>query len=369
MFQIIRDRREYSELREGIIQKAKLQCQQVNHPADEILIDAFKKANIMSVDGASVRGPFGKTKLRTPGELRFLLEIMLSWSPELSAYIVNNHIIKVLSSFDLPVELQGDIMMAFEYANYVLPQKTGEAARHLATALCVMPSLGRARATLKNLGCPYPTKPLRKSQIETLKRRWPLPEDVISSEASSRLGWNEEMRNAVFEEIEKIGSHAARLLRVQAVRNMKREPLRRWKQAPKPEAVELLQKGMELASASRFEEAVDVLNQAGEVDPLVLPDVLRNKAWILSKQKNYEEGYVLCCEALDIDPEYAEVWYLFGICLAQSKHFYEAFEAYEKAKSLGFESPGLEPNMATCRRAISDGMCLPIYNEGLKWPL
>ena len=188
MFQIFRDRREYRKLRESIIQKAKLQCQQMNLPADELLVDAFKKANILSVDGASVKGPLGKTKLRIPGELRPLLEIMLSWPPELSAYIVNNHIIKVLSSFDLPVELQGDIMMAFECANYVLPQKADAAARHLATALCVMPSLGRARSILKNLGCPYTTKPVTESQVETLKRQGFLPEDVKSaSEGSSVL--------------------------------------------------------------------------------------------------------------------------------------------------------------------------------------
>ncbi|MBE7557263.1 MAG: hypothetical protein HS126_40015 [Anaerolineales bacterium] len=62
-----------------------------------------------------------------------------------------------------------------------------------------------------------------------------------------------------------------------------------------------------------------------------------------------------------MDPEYAEVWYHLGICLAQLKRFTEAPNAFEKAKSLGFNSPGLKPNIKTCRRAIADGWANKIH--------
>jgi tetratricopeptide (TPR) repeat protein len=276
--------------------------------------------------------------------------------PALSAWLILYRIRKALLVLDLSLEIRGDIMMAFECSNFVLPEKTLQAARHLAHALCLMPLLGRARTTLHNLGCPYDMRNMSEEEIDQLVRQGYLPQDVqVSSNGLMRLGWNIEMRQAVAGELQTIHPDLRRLFQLDRLQEKEQQALRRWKTRPKQEAAALLQKGMDAAGQGQFAAAVELLDNAGDADPILLPDVLRNKAWILMKQKQYTECADRCRQALEIDSEYAEVWYQLGICLAQSGRYGEALKAYEKAKSLGFRSSGLEPNMKTCRHAIADG--------------
>jgi tetratricopeptide (TPR) repeat protein len=354
MFQFFRDRSAYSRLRKDLIRRARLSCQQLNLPEDDVLVAAFGKAKTPATGGAFVGGR--RTADRTPVELEPLMEIMFSYPPELSAWLILYRIQKAIFTLGLPIQLQGDIMMAIESANFVLPAKTVEAACVLAHALCMMPSLGRARATLLNLGVPYNDE-VSEDDARLLVRQGYLPSDLkVSTGGPVRLGWNVEMREAVVQELARISPEAPRLLQVSRMQQSEEKALKRWDKMPASDAVELLQKGMDLAGSGRLDEALDVLDRAALADPLVRPDVFRNKAWVFARRKQYDRAVECCRQALQIDPDYAEVWYHLGICLAQLKRFGEGLSAFEKAKSLGFRSGGLELNMNTCRRAISDGL-------------
>jgi tetratricopeptide (TPR) repeat protein len=292
----------YANLRKRLIQKAEIICQQQDQTADDLLVDVFKKANLAALGGAIVGGR--RTNVRTPAALKRFLEIMLSLPPELSAWLVLWRIGRAIFSFGLPIELQGDIMMAFECANYVLPDRTREAARHLAHALCMMPSLGRARALLKNLGCPVMGRGGSQEDLGVLARQGFLPEDVMgSAPGMTQLGWNMEMRTAVVEELERITPEAWRLFQIDRMLRTVRPALRRWKQVPSSQGRDLLARGIELARADQFDSAKKILDRAAKVDPALLPDVLRNKAWILSREGQYLEASDLCQQALEVSSQ------------------------------------------------------------------
>ncbi len=354
MFQFFRDRAAYSRLRKDLIRRAQLSCQQLNLPEDEVLVAAFGKAKTPATGGAIMGGR--RSANRTPVELKPLMEIMFSYPPELSAWLILYRIGKAIFTLGLPMQLQGDIMMAFESANFVFPDKTTESARVLAHALCMMPSMGRARATLLNLGVPWNDE-VTEEGAKVLIRSGNLPHDLkVSTGSPVHLGWNIEMRRAVVQEVRKISPDAPRLLQIAKMQQDEEEALKRWAKMPGSEAIDLLQGGVDLAGSGRLDEALDMLDKAALLDPLVKPDVLRNEAWIFARRKQYDRAVECCRQALQIDPNYAEIWYHLGICLAKMKKFGEALSAFEKAKSLGFKSDGLEPNMKTCRRAISDGL-------------
>ncbi len=355
MLQFFRDRREYAELRQRLIRKALLICQEMDASGDDLLVQAFRKANMTGTGDPMSGGR--RTPMRTPIQLKPLLQTLLAYPPVLSAWLVLYRIGRALAVCSLPIHVQGDVMMAFEVTNYVLPENTEKGADHLAHALCMMPSLWRARGTLWNLGGPFTTKPVTKEEMTVLMKQGHLPPDAkASAEAATVLGWNSEMRDRVADAIVKIDQATARLLRVTRFRAARWPPLQRWPHPLDESANEILNEGIELAGQGDFEKAWDRLTEAGQRESLLLPDVLRNQEWIRCKQKRYHEAATFARQALVIAPEYAEVWYALGIDLARLRCFTEALNAYEKAKSLGFRSGGLESNIAVCRRAIADGL-------------
>ncbi|MBN1568327.1 MAG: tetratricopeptide repeat protein [Acidobacteria bacterium] len=351
MFSFFHDRKEYGRLKDHLIAKANLLCQEMNLPGDRILIQHFKEAHLSVMDGM-ISGT-RRTDIRTPMQLKPLLEAILAYPPALSAWLVLYQVRAAIMASGLSIGIQGDIMMAFEAVNYVIPEMANQGADHLAHALCMMPSLGRARSTFHHLGLPYSDKFVTKSEMEALMRQGFLPQDAkIKSEAATALGWNMGMRKLVADAIERIGSTPSKLLCVDKFRNAKLMPLARWPHPLNETAVELLDKGINLAGQRNFDDAWRCLTEAAELEPLLLPDALRNKDWILSKQKRYEEGVELCRQALKIDPEYAEIWYAMGIDLAKLGRYEEALQAYQKAKALGFRSGGLEHNIDVCKRNL-----------------
>ncbi|HUT35331.1 MAG TPA: tetratricopeptide repeat protein [Planctomycetota bacterium] len=355
MFRFIRNAIAYSEIKARLIRDAEFECQRMALPADQLLVEAFRKGNL-SMTGQPMTDR-GKANTRTPEQLKGVVEVLLSYPPVLSAWLVRYHIARALSTAHLPIHVQGDLMMALENANYVFPDKAEGAAALLAYALCMQPWLWLARATLFGLGTPLTERPVPQDQFQFIIKQGHLPMDVKpSGQRVTLLGWNCEMRANVANALERIDPRLSDLMKLQKFLRIRKRPLERWEHEPDRQAALLLEQGIELAGHGQFEKAIELLDRAGRSDPTLMPDVLRNKALILSKQKRYGEAAVLCREALNIEPEYADVWYLLGICLAQSRRFREALHAYERAKSLGFRSGGLEPNMATCRRAISNGL-------------
>ena len=352
MFQFIKDNVQYRELRKQQIEKAELQSQHLDQPADDFLVTTFDKIKAESLGGANSGSR--RTEIRTPVKLKPLLEQMLSLPPELSAWLIMYKVGKAILKARLPLELQGDIMMAFEVVNYILPEKTPEAAGHLACALCILPSLGRARATLAGLGAPFHEKGLSQEDVTALIKQGFLPEGVITStNALVRLGWNLEMREAVVSELNRKVLNANHLFQIDKMQKTEHQELRRLASRPDPVAEDLLQKAMEEPD---LQKACDLYAQAGRIDPVLMPDVFRNQAWILAKWKRYEDAVGLLRLALEEDSGYAEVWYHLGICLTKLQQFTEALGAFEKAKLLGLRKAGLEPNMAACRRAIANGL-------------
>lgn len=245
-------------------------------------------------------------------------------------------------------------MMAFEVGNYILPEKLNEVARHLACALCIMPSLNRARATLMDLGVPFQEDGISQGYVQALIKQGLLPQTTISSpNGLTRLGWNLELRKVVALELQRIMPNASYLFQIDSMQKIEHQELRRLTSNPKPEVNELLEKALQ---ETDLHKAFDMYTEVGQLDEILLPDVFRNQAWILAKWGRYADAVDLCRQALERDPGYEEVWYQLGICLAKQQEFTDALAAFERAKTLGLRKPGLESNIATCRRAIASGM-------------
>jgi tetratricopeptide (TPR) repeat protein len=342
------DSGQYKKIRGQLIRKAQFQYQQLNQNVESYWMEIFDKMRIHSVGGAMVGGK--RTNIYTPSSLQPLLERLFLLPAELSAWMVMKKLGDSLRAAGLPVSLQGDIQMACENANYVLPDKIDKAARHLACSLCISPTLHRARSLLTKLGLPFSEGRLSAEEIVPLVRQGYLPENVmVSMEGLVRIGWNMEMRKEVFKALLEIVPQGERLFQIQRQVKMQQNVLRRWKHQPLPEADALLQQGID---EQDLEKAYGLLEQAGKMDPILMPDVLRNQAWILTKRGRLQEAVNLCDDALDIDPEYAEVWYQMGICTAKSGNYELALGNFLQAKSLGLRKQGLESNIASCRQML-----------------
>lgn len=355
MFEFFKEQSQFARMKDGVAHKANLLCQERGRLPSDILADFFTRSGIMNVAPA-LREDRKRGQLRTPGDLAPFLELVLSLPSELSAWLTAVHIQPALARFGLPLGLGGDIMMAFENANYVLSGKLDEAAKHLAFSLCLMPTLGSARNTLMDLGTPFVPEHLLGSRAS---------QDTKALEAAARqgfapryarsMGWNVEMRKAVVDQLEAIDPQMKVLLQTDRARARPVPVTLAWPRAPKDEAVDLLNRGIDDGAGGRLEAALNSLEASRRADPMIAPEALRNIAWIEAKQGDYARAVEHCREALESDPEYAEVWYHLGICLAKCVRFGEALGAFEKAKTLGFNTGGLEPNIATCKRAVAAG--------------
>lgn len=354
MIALLRNARAYAEIKAKVCHQAEFECQKMDLLAEQILVEVFKKSNL-SMTGNPIMGN-RRARLRAPGQLRGVIDALLSYSPVLSAWLVRYHIVRALKVSRLPIHLQGDIMMALENANYVLPEKIRAEAQLLAYSLCMLPTLGWARATLFGLGTPLNERPVPPSEFEAAVKAGFLPQDVISTgENTVQLGWNCEMRANVADALEYIDPRLSSLMKLEKFRRVKKRPLKRRGQELDEDAVKLLRKGIDLAGGGDGEkkQAFEMLEKAGKKESSLLPDVLRNQAWILSKQGDRTGAVSLARKALDLAPDYAEVWYAMGIDLGAMGQYEEALQAYQKAKKLGHRSKGLEHNIAVCKRACS----------------
>ena len=351
MFGLLKNGRAYAEIKARLVRDAEFECQKMALSADQLLVEAFNKGSL-SMTGRPMMGE-RKTETRTPEQLRGVIEVLLSYPPVLSAWLIRYHVTRALNTARLPFHVQGDLMMALENANYIFPDKAKTAAKLLACALCMQQWLRLARSTFFGLGVPMTGRPVPAEQFQTAIRQGYLPRDVKpGGERATLLGWNCEMRANVADALEKIDPRLSELMRLRKFHSIEKRPLARWEHLPDEEAVALLQQGIELAGQAQFDQAYSTLEEAGKMDSVLLPDVLRNQEWILSKQGNYAHAAQLARKALAIDENYAEVWYALGIDLAKMGQYVDALAAYENAKRLGHRSRGLESNIQVCKRAI-----------------
>ena len=340
----------YAKIRTRLVHEAEFECQRMALSADQLLVEAFKKGDL-SMAGEPMTDK-GKANIRTPEQLKGTIKVLLEYPPVLSAWLIRYHIERALMTAHVPHHVQGDLMMALENANYVFPDKSKAAAELLACALCMQPFLWLARSTLFGLGTPLTEQPVSKAHFQFCIKQGYLPQDSKPSGHNAvLLGWNCEMRANVAAALEKIDLRLAEVMRLRKFRRVKKRPLERWEHQPDEEAVSLLEKGIDLAGQKQLEQAYSVLEKAGKKDAALLPDVLRNQEWILSKQGNYAQAAELARKALAIDPDYPEIWYALGIDLAKMGQYAKALEAYQTAQKLGHRSRGLEHNIEVCKRA------------------
>jgi len=115
------------------------------------------------------------------------------------------------------------------------------------------------------------------------------------------------------------------------------------------DANKLFEEGIRMLKSGNFDEGFRKLEQSAELDPSFEADVYRNKAIIYGRLKDYEKSLNYCQKALELDPNYDEVWYQMGMCHFRFYEFEKAFDCYERAKQLGCSRGGLEHNIRACK--------------------
>ena len=83
-------------------------------------------------------------------------------------------------------------------------------------------------------------------------------------------------------------------------------------------------------NADTLEKAINLYNQAIELNPSLLP-ALFWRGSVLDDLGRYDEAIVSYDTALEVEPENAQVWYFRGIALYNSSKVEEAMSSYDKA--------------------------------------
>lgn len=91
-----------------------------------------------------------------------------------------------------------------------------------------------------------------------------------------------------------------------------------------------------LMSQGRFDEALDHLKVAQQLDPISILTT-NNMATTLYCARRYEEAIGVARRHLEMDPQFFPALSIIGLCEAQRGRFAEAISDYEKAKSQGGE--------------------------------
>jgi len=108
--------------------------------------------------------------------------------------------------------------------------------------------------------------------------------------------------------------------------------------SPKNQAVELLKQGKTLIELQRYEEAINILDQALQIDSKY-PEVWVRRGQALSKLQKYEEAQKSYEEALKIKSEYSQAWYERGLAL-------EKLNRHELAQESLIKAIEIQPNYA-----------------------
>jgi hypothetical protein len=119
-----------------------------------------------------------------------------------------------LTSHELPISFQGDLMMALEKIRAVAPEQTEQGVRVLANALCMMASLKRARETYGGLGAPYTDAPLSPDQLEKVVNEKFVPEATVTDLPGGlkRLAHDETIRRLVRDKLRELNPKIALLV-------------------------------------------------------------------------------------------------------------------------------------------------------------
>ncbi|MBE9225193.1 tetratricopeptide repeat protein [Phormidium sp. LEGE 05292] len=100
--------------------------------------------------------------------------------------------------------------------------------------------------------------------------------------------------------------------------------------SPNNQAAKLLEQGKTLIELQRYEEAINILDQALQIDTKY-PDAWVKRGQALSKLQKYEEAQKSYEEALKIKSEYSQAWYERGLALEKLNRDELAQESLIKA--------------------------------------
>lgn len=108
--------------------------------------------------------------------------------------------------------------------------------------------------------------------------------------------------------------------------------------SPNNQAAKLLEQGKTLIELQRYEEAINILDQALQIDSKY-PEAWVKRGQALSKLQKYEEAQKSYEEALKIKSEYSQAWYERGLAL-------ENLNRYELAQESLIKAIEIQPNYA-----------------------
>lgn len=100
-----------------------------------------------------------------------------------------------------------------------------------------------------------------------------------------------------------------------------------------PQALALFEKGLKLYYQRQFPEALDLFNQALQIDALCY-EALNAKGATLAFQGYYDQGLALIQQALDHNPAYVYANFNQGLAYELAGHWEESIAAYQKALEL-----------------------------------
>ena len=221
-----RSERLYGQLRRHAIESTERKLRQANVDGRQALHGILEEGLSAAQSGLRPRPTASGVRLFTPRQLKDVLRLLLNNEPELAAYLVIVVLPRVLPcriasrdlgamvTYPLGPEFQGDVMMAFEKIRAVLPEQAEKGAEVLARALCLMPSLSRAKATFAHLGEPYTDAALDERGLTKLQNENFIPEGTISQLGNglSRLNRDLAIRSVVADELRRVNLDVATLI-------------------------------------------------------------------------------------------------------------------------------------------------------------
>ncbi len=139
----------------------------------------------------------------TPNQLKYVIEMLLQYPPELAACIVTIKMYDVITQTKYPLTLMVDIMMALEKIRAIFPEHASKGAAILAASVCMINSAAEARDTLKNIGAAYNHLPLTEMEVTRLDEEGLIsdpPEEItVDGNTFFRMGDDLTIRNMVKE--------------------------------------------------------------------------------------------------------------------------------------------------------------------------
>jgi len=206
------DDRVFKKLRQELSDLGELQANRRGIRSIENHLHAIVSMGLSGI--AHPRHAQGGGAIYTPRQLKGMIIHLLMDEPEMAAFMVVGVFPRIASRGGFPMTLQGDMMMALEKIRAICPDKSAEGVSVLARALCMLPSLSRARETFAHLGVAYSHERLPDREVQRLANEGFVPEGTVIQGTSgyATLMDDKVIRQMVLNELQAVAPDAARLV-------------------------------------------------------------------------------------------------------------------------------------------------------------